>query len=221
VRVEGTERVSREWVSGELSHLLGQNLLRLSLDAVPRAVSPHPWVEGLEVSKELPRWLRVRVLERQPAALVVGAEGLSFADGEGRLIAPLDGSGPEGVAADLPLVQGEGRWEQEVPLALAVVERVGRIKPDWVRELDRVEVLSEDDLRLVTRAVPYALLVASGDGELGAKIEVLERLLPRLVEEHGEPAAVDLRIPRRIILEPGFEPSSGSGAAVTAHSDER
>ena len=72
-------------------------------------------------------------------------------------------------------------------------------QPVWGGRVVGVEILNEIDFRLETSALPFPLLVRSGEVE--GKVRWLERLLPWLVAEWGEPAAVDLRFARRIVVD--------------------
>lgn len=205
--VTGSERVPAAWVRARLAPLVGRNLLLLPLSAVDRALAGHPWIGDLAVSKALPSRLAVTVTTRRPAALVIAADGETwYADAAGDPIAPLAGeeapglllvARPEGVEA-----AGNG-----VPLALAVAAELRAAAPAWARELDRVEVLSEEDALLHTAALPCPLLVRGG--QIGTRAGHLAALLPEVAARYPELGALDLRFARRIVVRPavagGFE----------------
>jgi cell division protein FtsQ len=220
VRVESTPRVAAPWVRDSLAPLAGENLPALDLAAVERRLAAHPWVAGVELHKALPGRLLVLVRERRPAAVVVRGAGRFWADETGRLIAPL----APGEAPPLPLVREEAAWLGDppgeapgVPGALLVLAELAAAQPSWAERLIEIGVLSPEDYRIATDALPFPLLVQAG--EVGAKARSLVRVLPEILARYEELAAVDLRFARRIVLRPAAaaaETGNGKPAAVVA-----
>lgn len=194
IDVQGAQRVPAEWVSSQLDRYRGENLLRLDLEAASRGLGRHPWLERLELAKRLPGRLTVIVHERFPVARVPRGGGFYYADAEGRLIARADATGR---TPDLLTVSGGA---SAVPLALAIRDELASCRPQWAAGLAQVEVLSEEDFRLVTEALPFPLVVRRG--QVASKLRRLDVLLPWLTERHGELAAVDVRFARQIIVQP-------------------
>ena len=207
--VTGSDRVPAAWVRAKLAPLVGRNLLLLPLSAVDRALAGHPWIGDLSVAKALPSRLVVAVTTRRPAALVVAGGETWYADAAGDPIAPLGGepapglllvARPEGVEA-----AGGG-----VPLALALAAELAAAAPAWARELERIDVLSEDDARLYTAALPCPLLVRSG--QIAARAGHLSALLPEVATRYPELTALDLRFARRIVVQPAEAAQQGDEA---------
>jgi len=232
LEVRGSERVSEAWVRGQLSGLVGHNLVWMPLDSVERTLSSHPWVAGTEVTKELPDRLRVVVVERQPAALLVTSGERFWVGADGAVIAPVEPEGtptaePEPVPpADLLEVRwvaetagsptgeeggGPARRQRILAAALGAVDVLEKTAPEWGRALAAVEVLGDEEFRLEGDAVPFPLLVRSEGGpgapgrqpdELATRIRRLEEILPELQARLPEPASVDLRFRNRIVVRP-------------------
>jgi cell division septal protein FtsQ len=208
-------RVPEEWVRRALAPLEGKNLVRLSLAEAAARVERNPWIESVEMAKELPSRLRVKFAERRPVALLLADGGLVYADSEGRAIAPvLTPAELEEARNDKLLVvsfsqkpHGEG-----ISTALAVAAELGRVQPTWAGKLSRIEVLGEGDFRLHTEALPFPLLVTRG--QVRPKIERLVELLPELSRRYPKIEAVDLRFSRRIVVQPALltPPPGGTGA---------
>jgi hypothetical protein len=239
VTVEGTGRIPTAWLQEAVAPLLGENLVVLPLSAVTGRVARHPWIATLAVEKELPDRLRIAVTERQPVALLALPSGkgetLVYADRQGRPIAPVVtiASGATGAAGeklpDLLIVRlapavaarpqdgaaGAVGDRGGVARALAVAGELGRANPDWAAGLTRVEVLSEEDFRLETSALPFPLLVRRG--QVAGKVRYLQALLPELGRRYAHLEGVDLRFSRRIVVQPGtaagieHEPPASSG----------
>jgi cell division protein FtsQ len=206
VAVAGSGRVPRDWIRAQLAPLLGRNLLLLPLGEVDRALAGHPWIAAVEVSKRLPATLAVAVAERAPAALLRVGGAPWFADAQGRPIAPVAASDDGGApAGDLLLVsRAAGAGEPapgDVQLALRLAAELGASRPEWAAELTAVEVISDDDARLHSAALPCPLVVTAGRVEPAARR--LAELLPELLRRYGTLAAVDLRFSGRIVVEPG------------------
>jgi cell division protein FtsQ len=208
-------RVSGDWVRQTLKPLEGNNLVRLSLTEAAARVERNPWIASVEMAKELPGRLRVKVAERRPVALLLAGGRLVYADSEGKAIAPIATPAEleEARSAGLLVVSfvqpshGEG-----VGSALKVAAELGRVQPTWAAKLERIEVLGEEDFRLHTDALPFPLLVTSG--QVAPKVERLVELLPELSRRYPKIEAVDLRFSRRIVVQPALSspPAGGTGA---------
>jgi cell division protein FtsQ len=197
--------VPEAWVRQSLRPLLGENLVMLSLAEVADAIEQNPWVKTVEIEKELPDGLRVKVSERKPKALMLRRGALVYADVEGRPIAPVESEKAAEAArrsgllvvsfAPAPHLARGG-----VVAALEVAAELGSVQPDWSASLSRIEVLGEEDFRLFTDALPFPLLVTQG--QVGPKAARLKELLPQLRQRYPRIEAVDLRFSRRIVVQP-------------------
>ncbi len=212
VAAEGGARVPAAWIEDALAPLRGVNLVQLPLAAAAARVARHPWVAEVELRKELPARLRVAVVERRPVALLVRGGELFFADERGRPIAPVGPGGrAAGEAKGLLVIAAPERAPDGLQRALALAADLGRANPTWAGNLSHVEVLGDRDFRLQTDALPFALLVRSGD--VLPKVRRLEALLPDLERRYAAVAAVDLRFARRIVIQPATTPNTQSAPA--------
>jgi cell division protein FtsQ len=197
-------RVPAGAVRQALAPLEGENLVRLSLAAAARRVQRNPWIASVEMVKELPDRLRVKVAERKPVALLIAGGGFVYADSEGRAIAPVATPAEleEARRAGLLAVSfSQGAHADGMAAALKVAAELGRVQPTWAGKLARIEVLGEGDFRLRTDALPFPLLVTSG--QVGPKVQRLVELLPELSRRYPQIETVDLRFSRRIVVQPG------------------
>lgn len=216
VEVAGAaHRVQDGWVRQALAPLQGENLVRLSLAEAAVRVQLNPWIESVEMVKELPDRLRVKVAERRPVALLMAGGGLAYADSEGRAIAPVATPAEleEARKAGLLVVSFSHQPHPDgMAAALKVAAELGRVQPTWAGNLARIEVLGEEDFRLQTDALPFPLLVRSG--QVGPKVQRLVELLPELSRRYPRIEAVDLRFSRRIVVQPALSspPTGGTGA---------
>jgi hypothetical protein len=226
IAAAGGERVSSAWLEEALAPLAGANLVQLPLAAAEARVRRHPWVAEVALRKELPRRLRVGVVERRPVALLLRGERIAhgaqafaprlyFADEHGRAIAPVGAGGREArAAAGLLVIAAPERAPDGLRRALALAAELGRANPTWAAHLTHVEVLGDRDFRLRTAALPFALLVRAGD--VLPKVRRLEALLPDLARRYPAVAAVDLRFARRIVVQPAAPAIDLRSAPATA-----
>lgn len=207
----GTPRIPAEALRAAIAPFEGGNLVLLPLDRVEAAVRRNPWVDTVEVAKELPDRLRIEVTERRPVALLVRGGGLVYADEKGRPIAPVEDpdkarrTGLVVVAFAHPqLSPSDG-----VGGALEVAGELGRVQPSWAAALSRIEVLGEQDFRLHTGSLRFPLLVTRW--QVGPKVRRLMELLPELDRRYPAIQAVDLRFSRRIVVQPAAPSPQRSG----------
>lgn len=208
----GSERVPAEWVLQTLAPVEGENLIRLPLSGLAEQLHRNPWIETVELRKELPGVLRVAVTERRPVALLERGGRLFYADTAGRPIVPV--APEEETRVGLLEVRFSHPVSHQtsggVESALGVAAELGRVRPDWAAALTRIEVLGEEDFRLHTRGLRFPLLVTSG--QVGPKIRRLEKLLPELERRYPAIGSVDLRFSRRIVVQPAVAAPAAVGA---------
>ncbi|HEY0513714.1 MAG TPA: FtsQ-type POTRA domain-containing protein [Thermoanaerobaculia bacterium] len=211
-------RVSDAWVREALAPLTGKNLVSLSLAEATARVQRNPWIAAVEITKDLPGRLRVKIAERRPIALLLAGRDLVFADSDGRAIAPV------ATPAELAAARKAGLLVVSFPRdphpdgigsALKVAAELGRVEPNWAAKLAQIEVLGESEFRLRTDALPFPLLVDGG--EVAAKVQRLVALLPELARRYPRIEAVDLRFSRRIVVQPAnvnsASPAQGGAGA--------
>lgn len=218
-----SQRVEISWVRQSLAPYQGRNLVRLSLADATARLQRNPWIASVEIEKELPDGLRVKVAERRAVALLLSGETLAYADQDGRPIAPvatpaeLDEARKAGllVVSFVRDPHPDGRPDRhpdDIATALKVAAELGRVQPDWAAKLAQIEVLGEEDFRLHTDALPFPLLVTAG--QVGPKVQRLVELLPQLSQRYSRIEAVDLRFSRRIVIQPALQAPQAGGAGA-------
>lgn len=227
LEVAGTDRVAAGWVSAALAPLNGRNLWSLPLVAVEERLASHPWIAGVEATKQLPDRLLVQVIERQ-AAMVVEFEGERwFADRDGAPIdrvdrpAAADGAAsavePDALLAVrwvVPVRQELGRgarslavgWggapEQQagrraVAQALTAIEELEAAAPGLAAAVSGVEVFGDEEFRLLGERLPFEILVRAGRVQVG--VETLAKARTELASI-ADAEVVDLRYHGRVVV---------------------
>jgi cell division protein FtsQ len=199
IRFEGLSRATADELL-ELSPVQrGDHLFLCDTDLLAASLRRHPWVASVEVERELPRTLVVRVAERRAAALV-DLGGLYLVDATGEVFkraTPGDG-------LDLPVVTGIGReaWierrEEVEPLLSAALALLAR----WTeRGFDRTEPVSEihidPDFGTTLWTGGDGLEIRLGHGDLPEKLERLERVLAAVAADRERAQVLHLDNRRR------------------------
>jgi cell division protein FtsQ len=153
---------------------LGQNLVAMDVAAMERAISTHPWVKAVTVTRHLPDRVSIEVTEHRAVALLSFGE-LYVVNEAGRPFKRLKA----GDEFDLPLITGldrdafvDGRAEEDVRGALEVADA-------WAAHEDlEKEPLSEIHLsdEGVTAVTQRGLEVRLGSGDVAAKLARLARV---------------------------------------------
>lgn len=197
IAVEGGERVSAAWVKETLAPAHGYNLIQLPLETLGARLASHPWVLGVDLHKELPDRLRVRIIEKRATALLRSGSQLFYLDPAG---ATIDRYDPAAGPIDFLVVTRPAGVNGEPAGALELAQEIERERPDWAAGLSEIEILGERDYRITTETLPFPLLLEAGDWARRARY--LETLLPQILDRYDGVAAVDLRFSRRLIVQP-------------------
>ena len=205
VRIESLSRIDSRELSLALDDLHHRHLLSVTLSQVEARLADNRWIAGVEVRKELPDRLVIRVRERQPVALLRQQEGMFYVDESGFLIEPYDTAGP----VDLPLISVQSGATLDVAAALEVAKRFDGFQGGRLAGLSEIEVLGEGDYRIYTAGLSFPVLLAGA--EMEGQLEKLEGLLPEIDRRFASVTAVDLRFARQIVIQPALEPRSEEG----------
>ena len=197
--LDAAPKVSAAWAQRALQPFVGQNLLQLSLQQVDLRLGGHPWIAGLDLRKELPDRLSVRIIERRAAALVNHEQRLFYVDQDGQPISALHPLEP---APNLIMISRPDPKSASVSSALRLVERLQKLGLSWTEELSQVEIVGQDDFCVFSAQLPFALLLST-EG-LEDKTRHLEELLPQIRSRYPAAATVDLRFSRRILIQPSI-----------------
>ncbi len=86
VRIVGNGEVTKEEIEKGLTAILGRQILELDLDELGEALASHPWIEKVNVRRDLPDRLTVEVTERRPVAGIVSGARRWLVDAHGVLL---------------------------------------------------------------------------------------------------------------------------------------
>jgi cell division protein FtsQ len=191
LRFEGLSRATAEELLEISPVQRGDHLLLCDPELLAAALRRHPWIASVEVRRELPPALAVRVTERRAAA-VVELGGLYLVDHRGEVFkraVPGDG-------LDLPVITGIGRdaWverQAEVePLLSAALALLARWSEGGLERRAAVSELNvHPDYGTTLWAGDDGIEVRLGQGDLPEKLQRLERVLSA-IDAEGQRAEV-------------------------------
>lgn len=219
VIVGATGRVDALWVEKRLEPLLGRHVLGVHFAELERLLADHPWIDTVEMRKELPGRLEIEIREKRPAAVSRTATGAVYLDASGRAIASLTDLEVASEPADLVVVKGlsHGLTEPRVEDATrdeVIAERAIQLAAQWSslrpgETVSKVEVLNPRTFRLHCDSLPFAVLV--GDGRLDLPLARFDSVAKLVTENHPGVESVDLRFDRQIVFQTAAEPPTREG----------
>jgi cell division protein FtsQ len=203
IDIEGTTRIERGELLEAAGVDLGTNIFAKSPDEIRHDLLAHDWVQTAEVTRRPPGKLQIRIVERQPVALLVvdACQGLRSEETEC----------DEG--SSLHLVSDDGkvfkRFDSPDPVDLPVITGVDRERygnePEFARELlmtavALIHAYQADDLSKrfplgeihVEQGQAFSLyvgedltLVRLGVSPYGAKLRRMKKVFEQLEHEHA------------------------------------
>ncbi|MDH3255115.1 MAG: FtsQ-type POTRA domain-containing protein [Acidobacteriota bacterium] len=198
--ISGGGRVAPAWAAERLQTIRGRSILTLRLAEVEVLLANHPWLRGVEVSKQLPSRLEVGLLDRQSVALLKSDDELFFLDDGGEIIAPYDRfSG----AGDYVVIVADARESDAIREALALSSAWSRSAGSWAEGLSEVEVVGATSFRVYCRDLEFPLLVSRE--YLAPGLEALREYLPTVRSRYPDLEVADLRFSGQIVFQPAGE----------------
>jgi cell division protein FtsQ len=194
IRFHGASRTSEAELLALLPVKVGDSILLADVGAAERALARHAWVKGAEVNRRFPPALEVRVVEREPRALV-DLGGLYLVDREARVFkraSPGDG-------LDLPIITGfarddyvqrRGDLEPLLAGALALLDAYAAGGLGELAALSEIHVDVDEGLTLYVGE--EGTQVRLGIGDLPQKLSRLHRVLASLRAAGRRPEVLHL-----------------------------
>ena len=205
ITVEGRETTDRETILEALGVGLGTPILAANPTRAKEQLEALPWVRTAVIERRLPDTLYVRLVERKPLALWQHGGKLDLIDREGAVIpvARLDRF------AKLPMVVGEGAASHAAELLEMLAS-----EPDLAARVTAAIRVGDRRWNLRIDNTIDALLPPDETASAWSQLARLERSSAILKREV---LTIDLRLPDRLVLRVGPEPSKEPGIPKRAH----
>lgn len=195
IEVVGVKHTPKDALDRATQRYVGLNLFQIDIDRVQRDLAGLGWVRRIDIEKQVPDTLRIKITERTPIALVRIRERLLYVDEEGAAFAELS---PRVGDDDLPLIaDAEGaELARSVQLLLALKQRdrelYSRISEVWPipprgfalfdRELGAVVYANAEDISTKYRNL-YAVLRAENNPKIEyADLRFADRVIVKGLE---------------------------------------
>jgi len=198
VEVDGCRSVRPEIIRKLAGIEKGYPLLKVDLDKVRQRVITHPSVKDATVVRELPGILRISVVERTPAAVVL--DGVFYmVDAEGMVMGIYDS-----YPGDYPVITGIGEALEpgkKVPEFLPALDALQSISVSGLLGRERISELRVDGELIRVYLTDGGTVLVLGAGDKGAQIGKLARLMEAGVFD-THIGGYDLRFQGRVISMP-------------------
>lgn len=191
VEVVGAQRVTPATVRLLARVPSDATLIRFPADEVAARVAVDPWVESVSVSRVFPSGMRIRVVERVPAAVVDAGSSMWIIDRTGSVIATASADSTASVPTitDVPgLDLKPGRRTTSEPLLNAITVLTGLSK-QLAATVKSISAPTIDGTALVTAG--RVEIVFGEATDLATKDALARRILS---EQHGKVVSIDVRV---------------------------
>jgi len=179
------------------------SLANLDLREISSRLAKHPWVEKAKVKRDWARRaLIIEVQERIPQALML-LDDLYLVDRHGEVfkkVEPRD-------QLDFPVLTGLDTREvmERDPQAVSLISQalellgiLGHRKIFTIRDVSEIHLSKQSGLTIFT--LKGGIPIRLGSGELGDKINRLEKVLPDLQQKIKEVEYLDLIYPKKVVV---------------------
>jgi cell division septal protein FtsQ len=200
-RVEQTERASRSGIEMHLKRrYANRNIFSVNLYEIERTASMDPWVRSASVKRVLPRTIRIRVVEREPAAVALISGVAHLVDREGYAIG-LTGTG----ADNLPVISGLRGLEGDVLAAelrrgVSMIQELTNRAPLFAARLSELDV--SDPLHVAVQTLDGGPRLLLDPERIDRNVNRWLDLDRAISNRAGVLDYVDLRWSERIVVKP-------------------
>jgi len=195
IEVNGCRSVNPQSIRQLAGVAKGYPLLKVDLDRVRQNVISDPSIRDATVGRELPGILKISVVERIPAAVVLDRV-FAVIDTEGVVMSVSD-SYPKGY----PIITGiKGGLEpgRKVPEALRAMETIKKLSASRLLGKEKISELHMDGESVEVYLTGGGTVLVLGVGDKGAQVGKLARLMDAgVLDLHS--AGYDLRFQGRVI----------------------
>jgi cell division protein FtsQ len=208
LEIVGAVHTRRAAIDAVTQRYVGLNLFKIDIARVQHDLGALPWIARIDIEKELPGTLRIRIAERQPVALVQHDARLEYVDEHGVTFAELS---PAVGDDDLPLIANASG--DELARTVALVRELRASDPQLFARISEVRPVAPHGFALYDRQL--GAFVYANRADLSEKwrhldaIVAAERFAPRAIDY------ADLRFDDRIVVKP-IHPILAVAAKVNA-----
>jgi len=200
VQVLGLGQLDESEFLANLQAKAGDNLLELDLGELEATAVEHPWVERVEVTRDLRgQTLTFRAIERRPALLLAGVS-LKLVDDRGRVFKSHEPADP----VDFPVLSIEGEVDratrqQALQGSIDILHALAAGRVVTAPQLSEIRFSEAEGFTLVTRT---GLPIQVGRQDFSARLGRLERAVGTGELPLDAVASVDVSLRDRLVVVP-------------------
>lgn len=208
IEVSGATHTTKAELAAITSRYSGTNLFQIDIARVQNDLRVLPWVSRIDIEKKLPDTLRIRVAEREPAALALIDGALRYVDQDGVAFAPLT---PAVGDPDLPLISQA--TADDLPRCVALLRDLRARDVEVYSRISEVKPMVPEGFALFDRELG-AFVYATEKG-ISEKWRTLYGVVRAEGIRRGTIEYADLRFADRIVIKPVVISEPVSQAAAT------
>jgi cell division protein FtsQ len=183
LKIEGNRMTSKEQIAALSKVDIHSNLMAIKVSEVKSLLESHPWIAGVDISRDWPNRLVITVKEKKPVALLSRDSGLFYLDNKGMIIAAAAPS----QELDFPVITGLNNFSfnpaggnqvpeslQQCMTLLKLADRNNIILPE--QNISEIHISRNEELilYLLERAFPIYL---GKDGDISTRYHRLVKVL--------------------------------------------
>jgi cell division protein FtsQ len=206
VDVQGLGRLTSEEVARQAGVQTGKNIFAMDTEHAERALLANPWIRSARVTRELPRHVRIDIVEHDARAVVSIGTELYLVTRAGIPFKPLADSDPY----DIPMITGisqtnlardRAREIERIALALEVLGQYERLPVAHAFAPQEVHLDADGAVTLVIGRQGVSLRL--GKGPWLMKLRMAERVLQKVQRQGKVPGILFLdndAHPERVVV---------------------
>lgn len=196
IEVDGAVHTPRAALDEATKRYAGLNLFQIDIARVQRDLGTLGWVRRIDIEKNLPDTLRIKITERKPVALAQINDKLLYVDEEGVAFAELSASVGDD---DLPLI-ADARGA-ELTRSVQLLTSLRQNDRELYARISEIWPIPPRGFALYDRELG-AVVYANAE-DVSAKYRTLRAVLR--AENHPKIQYADLRFADRVIVKPLLE----------------
>ncbi|MGQ9687323.1 MAG: cell division protein FtsQ/DivIB [Desulfobaccales bacterium] len=205
IEIVGTQRFSREEILAMAGLNARTNLLALRPAVVEQTLQAHPWIGKAELARRWPNRLTLRIIERQPLALVQ-LEELYYLDRSGSLFRPSSPTDPHDFSVITGLQRehfpaGQRPASQLLTQTLELLAVLQEAPPPVsAKQVAEIHVDPERGFTLYLNS--FKMAFEFGFGDIPEKIQKLQKVWPVMAQRGflHQAGRLNLDHPHRVLL---------------------
>jgi cell division protein FtsQ len=210
ITATATECVTQQQIADATSGALGVSLLRVSTKSIKDTLAALPYVRSVEVYRDFPNTLEVRVVEYQPVARLQAADGAAwFVSEDGRVLEKAGSSSRPSLPVVVPATPVTPVAGEQLPTAVVeALPVVSLLRESGVRHGAQASLAALKEVGIsaggeVTIKLSNGIELRLGSPtQLEYKLTVAADIIQQCLRDEKQVEYVDVSVPERAAVKP-------------------